>query len=164
MIRLHSSSPEDTRAIGAAIATLARPRDLVLLAGDLGAGKTVFTQGFGAALGVQEPITSPTFTLVRTYAGRVPLVHADVYRLERLQEVIDLGLPELLDEGGGAVAVVEWGDVAAATFAADYLSVRMEFDDEDGDQARWLSVRGVGPRWAARAESVRSALAPWEKQ
>ena len=163
MIRLRSSSPEDTRAIGAAVAGLARPRDLVLLAGDLGAGKTVFTQGFGAALGVPEPITSPTFTLVRTYPGRVPLVHADVYRLERVQEVIDLGLPELLDEGGGAVAVVEWGDVAAATFAADYLSVRMEFDD-DGDQARWLSVRGVGPRWSARAESLRAALAPWEKQ
>ena len=163
MIRLRSSSPEDTRAIGAAVAGLARPRDLVLLAGDLGAGKTVFAQGFGAALGVQEPITSPTFTLVRTYPGRVPLVHADVYRLERVQEVIDLGLPELLDEGGGAVAVVEWGDVAAATFAADYLSVRMEFDD-DGDQARWLSVRGVGQRWAARAEALRAALAPWEKQ
>ena len=163
MIRLRSASPEDTRAIGAAIAAVTRPRDLVLLAGDLGAGKTVFTQGFGAALGVQEPITSPTFTLVRTYPGRVPLVHADVYRLERVQEVIDLGLPELLDEGGGAVAVVEWGDVAAATFAADYLSVRMEFDD-DGDQARWFTVRGVGPRWAARAESLRSALAPWEKQ
>ncbi|HET6810030.1 MAG TPA: tRNA (adenosine(37)-N6)-threonylcarbamoyltransferase complex ATPase subunit type 1 TsaE [Acidimicrobiales bacterium] len=163
MIRLRSASPEDTRAIGAAIAAVTRPRDLVLLAGDLGAGKTVFTQGFGAALGVQEPITSPTFTLVRTYPGRVPLVHADVYRLERVQEVIDLGLPELLDEGGGAVAVVEWGDVAAATFAADYLSVRMEFDD-DADQARWVTVRGVGPRWAARAESLRESLAPWEKQ
>lgn len=163
MIRLRSVSPDDTRAIGAAVAALTRPRDLVLLAGDLGTGKTVFTQGFGAALGVLEPITSPTFTLVRTYPGRVPLVHADVYRLERVQEVIDLGLPELLDEGGGAVAVVEWGDVAAATFAADYLSVRMEFDD-DGDQARWLSLRGVGPGWAARAETLRSALAPWEKQ
>jgi tRNA threonylcarbamoyladenosine biosynthesis protein TsaE len=163
VIRLRSTSPEDTRAIGAAVAGLARPRDLILLAGDLGAGKTVFAQGFGAALGVQEPITSPTFTLVRTYPGRIPLVHADVYRLERVQEVIDLGLPELLDEGGGAVAVVEWGDVAAGTFAADYLSVRMEFDEE-GDQTRWLSVRGVGPRWAARAESVRTALAPWEKQ
>jgi tRNA threonylcarbamoyladenosine biosynthesis protein TsaE len=163
VIRLRSASPEDTRAIGAAIAALTRPRDLVLLAGDLGAGKTVFTQGLGAALGVQEQITSPTFTLVRTYPGRVPLVHADVYRLERVQEIIDLGLPELLDEGGGAVAVVEWGDVAAATFAPDYLSVRMEFDD-DADQARWLTVRGVGPRWAGRAEALRSALAPWEKQ
>ena len=163
MIQLRSSSADDTRAIGAAVAGVARPRDLVLLAGELGAGKTVFTQGFGAALGVQELITSPTFTLVRTYPARVPLVHADVYRLERVQEVIDLGLPELLDEGGGAVAVVEWGDVAAATFAADYLSVRMEFD-EDADQARWLSLRGVGPRWSARAEALRGALAPWEKQ
>jgi tRNA threonylcarbamoyladenosine biosynthesis protein TsaE len=163
VIRLRSSSPEDTRAIGAAVAGLARPRDLILLAGDLGAGKTVFAQGFGAALGVVDPITSPTFTLVRTYSGRLPLVHADVYRLERIQEVIDLGLPELLDEGGGAVAVVEWGDVAAATFAADYLSVHMGFDD-DADQARWLALRGVGPRWSARAEALGTALAAWEKQ
>jgi tRNA threonylcarbamoyladenosine biosynthesis protein TsaE len=163
VIRLHSASPEETRAIGAAVAGLVGPRDLILLAGDLGTGKTVFTQGFGAALGVREPITSPTFTLVRTHPGRIPLLHADVYRLDRIQEVIDLGLPELLDDGGGAVAVVEWGDVAAATFAADYLSVRMEFDD-DGDLGRWMTLRPVGPRWSARTAAVRAALSEWEKQ
>lgn len=159
MIRLRSSGPEDTRAIGAAIAGLARPCDLVLLAGELGAGKTVLVQGFGAALGVTGPITSPTFTLVRTYPGSIPLIHADVYRLEHLQEVIDLALPELLDEGG--VALVEWGDVAATTFPPDYLAVRLEFADED--EARWLELRGVGPGWAARAESLRRVLSPWEK-
>ena len=162
MIRLHSSSAEDTRAVGAAVAGIVRPRDLVLLAGDLGAGKTVFTQGFGAGLGVQDRITSPTFTLVRTYPGPIPLVHADVYRLDRLQEVIDLALPELLDDGGGGVAVVEWGDVAAATFAADYLAVRMDIDYDD-DQGRWLTLRPVGPRWSARAAALRAAVATWEK-
>jgi tRNA threonylcarbamoyladenosine biosynthesis protein TsaE len=159
MIRLLSSGPEDTRAIGAAIAGVARPRDLVLLAGELGAGKTVLVQGFGAALGVGGPITSPTFTLVRMYKGTIPLVHADVYRLDHLQEVIDLALPELLDDG--AVAVVEWGDVAAATFPPDYLSVRIDF--ADADDSRWISMRGVGPGWAARAEALRRALAAWEK-
>lgn len=162
MIRLRTSSSEETRAVGAALAELVGPRDLILLAGDLGTGKTVLTQGLGAALGVAEQITSPTFTLVRTYPGRVPLVHADVYRLDRVQEVIDLGLPELLDDGG-AVAVVEWGDVAAATFAADYLSVLLEFDPDD-DQARWMTLRPVGPRWARRAEALRAAVARWEKQ
>jgi len=159
VIQLRSSGPEDTRAIGAALAGLARPRDLILLAGELGAGKTVLAQGFGAALGVLGPITSPTFTLVRTYPGRIPLIHADVYRLEHLQEVIDLALPELLDEGG--VALVEWGDVAATTFPPDYLSVRIEFADEE--EGRWLHLRGVGPGWAARAEGLRRALAAWEK-
>ena len=161
MIRLRSSSPEDTRALGAAVAGLARPGDLVLLAGDLGAGKTVFTQGFGAGLGVKGPITSPTFTLVRTYPAPVPLVHVDVYRLERMQEVIDLGLPEMLDDGG--VAVVEWGDVAAATFSADNLAVRMDFDDED-PECRWLGLRPVGVRWSGRDHALRAALAAWEKQ
>ena len=159
MIRLRSSGAEDTRAIGAALAGLSRPRDLLLLAGELGAGKTVLVQGFGAALGVRGPVTSPTFTLVRTYPGKIPLIHADVYRLENLQEVIDLALPELLDEG--AVAVVEWGDVAAATFPPDYLAVKIEF--ADGDEERWLHLRGVGPSWAGRAPALRSALAPWEK-
>lgn len=161
MIRLHSSSPEETRAIGAAVAALVQPRDVLLLAGELGTGKTLFTQGFGAALGVTGPITSPTFTLVRTYNGRVPLVHADVYRLDLVQEVIDLGLPELLDDGGG-VAVVEWGDVAEATFAVDYLSLHLEFDADD-EQARWIRIRPVGPRWAVRDAALRAAVAPWEK-
>ncbi|HEV2368620.1 MAG TPA: tRNA (adenosine(37)-N6)-threonylcarbamoyltransferase complex ATPase subunit type 1 TsaE [Acidimicrobiales bacterium] len=159
MIRLLSSGPDDTRAIGAAVAGLARPRDLVLLAGELGAGKTVLVQGFGSALGVRGPITSPTFTLVRPYSGTIPLIHADVYRLEHLQEVIDLALPELLDDG--AVAVVEWGDVAAATFPPDYLAVRIDF--AEADDSRWISLRGVGSGWAGRAEALRRALSAWEK-
>ena len=82
-----TKSPDDTRELAAAVAAVARPRDTVLLAGDLGAGKTTFTQGFGRALGIEGPITSPTFTLVRHYTeATIPLLHADVYRVERLQE------------------------------------------------------------------------------
>jgi tRNA threonylcarbamoyladenosine biosynthesis protein TsaE len=160
VIRLCSPSADDTKAIGAEVAALARPGDLVLLAGELGTGKTTFAQGFGAALGVVEPITSPTFTLVRTYEGRLPLVHADVYRLDRLQEVIDLGLAEPLDDG--AVALVEWGDVASSTFTPDYLSVGLAHD-EVVDDWRWVELRPVGARWASRADLLRRGTLRWSR-
>jgi len=97
LITAATSSVTQTRDLAAAIAELARPGDLILLVGDLGAGKTAFVQGFGAALGIDEPITSPTFTLARQYQGRLELNHLDVYRLEQIEEVLDLGLQELLD-------------------------------------------------------------------
>jgi len=92
-----TDSVEATRELGAALAELAEPGDLILLAGDLGAGKTAFTQGFGRGLGIEERITSPTFTLAREYdGGRLLLHHIDVYRLEQLEDIFDVGLPELL--------------------------------------------------------------------
>lgn len=157
MIRVRTRGVEETRALAAALAELARPGDLVVLAGDLGAGKTAFTQGFGRALGVAEPITSPTFTLAREYEGRLRLHHLDVYRFEQLDEVLDVALPELLDDGG--VTVVEWGDVLYAVLPADLLEVRLELGD--GDDDRVISVRPVGERWAARQRALAAALAPW---
>ncbi|HEX9530797.1 MAG TPA: tRNA (adenosine(37)-N6)-threonylcarbamoyltransferase complex ATPase subunit type 1 TsaE [Acidimicrobiales bacterium] len=157
MISALTKSPDDTRELAAAVSTLARPGDVVLLAGELGSGKTVFAQGFGRGLGVEGPVTSPTFTLVRTYRGRLPLVHADVYRLDRLQEIVDLGLAELLDDG--AVALVEWGDVAAATLPADYLEVRFAFGG--GDDERRLDLRVVGPAWSPRGRALQDAVGRW---
>jgi tRNA threonylcarbamoyladenosine biosynthesis protein TsaE len=153
----HTKAAEDTRELAGALAGLAKPGDLVLLAGDLGSGKTTFAQGFGAALGVTEPITSPTFNLVRIHEGRLTFVHGDVYRLDHLQEVIDLGLPELLDEG--AVALIEWGDVAAPGLPADFLEVRLEFGE--GDDERFMRLRTVGPEWAARQAAAVAALSRW---
>ncbi len=122
-----TTAVEGTRSLAGAVAGLCVPGDIVLLAGDLGAGKTAFAQGFGAALGVDEPITSPTFALVRQYpAAGGPirtLLHADVYRLDHLQEIVDLGLGELVEDGG--VAVVEWGDVAEPVLGAGSLTVRI---------------------------------------
>jgi len=146
-----TGSAEETRALGGAVASLVAAGDTILLGGDLGAGKTTFTQGLGRGLGVSGPITSPTFTLVRHHDdGRVPLLHADVYRVESLQEVVDLGLPELAD--GEAVTVVEWGDVAAPALAPDFLEIRIEFGRDDDD--RRFVFRPVGPRWAARAPEL----------
>jgi tRNA threonylcarbamoyladenosine biosynthesis protein TsaE len=158
MIRLRTKSVDDTRALAFELAAISRPGDLILLAGDLGAGKTAFAQGFGRALGVTEPVTSPTFTLVRTYdGGRFPLVHVDVYRLDHLQEVVDLGIMELLD--AGAVTLVEWGDAVAAALPADFLEVRLEFGADDDE--RVVGIRAVGAAWSARAQEVRGRCERW---
>jgi tRNA threonylcarbamoyladenosine biosynthesis protein TsaE len=132
--------------------------DVILLGGDLGAGKTTFTQGLARSLGIDELVTSPTFTLLRSYENPkgLRLLHADMYRLDHLQEIVDLGLPELLDEG--AVAVVEWGDLAAPVLLPDYLEVRLTFGESD--DARVLTMRPVGPKWCARLRSLDQALGP----
>jgi tRNA threonylcarbamoyladenosine biosynthesis protein TsaE len=150
------------------VAELLRPGDTVLLGGDLGSGKTTFTQGLAAALGVEGPVTSPTFVLVHHYptAAGWDLLHADVWRLEQLQEVIDLAIPELQEEG--AAAVVEWGELASPALAGDCLHVAIAFEPEaraaperEGDLpaggaaagpggARRVSFRASGPSWLER--------------
>lgn len=158
MLAARTTSVDQTRQLAAALAELARAGDLLLLAGDLGAGKTAFAQGFGRGLGVEEPITSPTFTLAREYQGRrLRLHHLDVYRLEAMDEILDVGLPELLDDE--AVVLVEWGDAIAPAVPADYLEVRITLGD--GDDDRTLELRAVGPSWSARARAVATVLAPW---
>jgi len=146
-----------TRAVGEAIGKVLQPRDIVLLAGDLGAGKTELTKGIGAALGVDDVIVSPTFTLARRYPGRVPLVHVDLYRLDRVQELLDLGLEE---EGEDAVVVVEWGDVASAHLPSERLEVRISSaapDSGDPDE-RTITLMLRGPVWLAREVDLAAAL------
>ena len=129
---LRAASLTDTHAIASAVAGLARVGDIIVLAGEMGAGKTAFAQGFGRALGVTEPITSPTFTLVHSHPcpGKLTLHHADIYRLESTGDVDELALPELAEFDG--IVLVEWGDVAAAGFG-DHLEVRLSRDDLPGD-------------------------------
>jgi tRNA threonylcarbamoyladenosine biosynthesis protein TsaE len=157
MITARTTSVDDTKSLAAALGELARPGDLLLLVGELGAGKTAFAQGFGASLGVTETITSPTFTLAARYVGRLELNHLDVYRLDQLEEVFDLGLPELLDEGG--VTLVEWGDVIAPMLPADYLEVRLAFADDEDE--RQIEIHAVGHRWSSRARALSTALQSW---
>jgi tRNA threonylcarbamoyladenosine biosynthesis protein TsaE len=156
-ISARTRSAGETRALAAALAQLARAGDLMLLAGDLGAGKTAFVQGFGRALGVDEPITSPTFTLAQRYDGARVIHHLDVYRLSQLNEVLDLGLPELLDEGG--IVLIEWGDAVAPVVPADYLEVRLAYGD--GDDERVVTLRPVGPSWAARRRALADSVTAW---
>lgn len=152
----HSASSDDTRALGARLAGLVQSGDVLLLGGDLGAGKTTFTQGLASGLGVTEQVTSPTFTLLRTYyGGRVPLVHADLYRLEQIHEILDLGLPEMLDDG--AAAAIEWGESAARVLLPDYLHIRIEFGDHE--EGRTVRLRPVGARWTARQSALAQVVA-----
>ena len=156
-LHTRTTSVDQTRALAGAVAELARPGDLLLLVGDLGAGKTAFTQGFGAGLGIDEQITSPTFALVQGYTGRLDLNHLDVYRLEQVNEALDLGLSELLDEG--SVTLIEWGDTITSALPRDYLEVSITFGDEADD--RLLELRPVGPQWQARMRALSIALAAW---
>jgi tRNA threonylcarbamoyladenosine biosynthesis protein TsaE len=115
----------DTRALGRRLAGLLRSGDVVLLAGELGAGKTVFASGIGEGLGVSEPVVSPSFIIVRRYRGFLDLVHADIYRLGSSGEIEDLDL-----DLEGAVLVVEWGNAAEQAFGDDHLVIRLETDDD----------------------------------
>jgi tRNA threonylcarbamoyladenosine biosynthesis protein TsaE len=157
VITAATKSVDDTRALAAEIAVLAAPGDLIVLAGDLGTGKTAFAQGFAKGLGIDEQVTSPAFILVRTYEGRLPMTHLDVYRLDHMQELVDLGIAELLDEG--TVTLVEWGDAVTPALPADFLEVRLEAGAAPDD--RTITIRSVGRTWPPRAQALRAALAPW---
>jgi tRNA threonylcarbamoyladenosine biosynthesis protein TsaE len=136
---------EDTRALGAALAAVVRPGDLLVLTGPLGAGKTALTQGLGAALGVTEPVTSPTFVIARVHrGGRLPLVHVDAYRLGGVADVDDLDLDASTAE---SVTVVEWGAGLVEQLADEHLEVRLDRSDDDVRTA--VLVPG-GPGWEAR--------------
>jgi tRNA threonylcarbamoyladenosine biosynthesis protein TsaE len=163
-----SDSPGATKELAARLAPLCRSGDVILLIGDLGAGKTAFAQGFAAGLGVAGPVTSPTFALVRQYhcgdGGDVEtLIHADVYRTGSLGEVAELALAELVEER--AVALIEWGDLAAPAVGDSALEVTLALPDAEPSAAagagpadqRVISLRGRG-RWADRAEEVAQAL------
>lgn len=135
-----------------ALTPLLLPGDVIALAGDLGTGKTTFVQGLGAGLGVPERVTSPTFVLMREYlGGRYPLMHLDVYRLERMQEVIDLGYDEFLDPSH--IVVVEWGDMVEPLLPKDHLMVELAFGD--GDLVRRVTLSPRGLHWESRMETIR---------
>jgi tRNA threonylcarbamoyladenosine biosynthesis protein TsaE len=157
MIQARTKSVDDTRALATELASLARAGDLILLSGGLGAGKTAFAQGFARGLGVQEPVTSPAFVLVRPYEGRIPMVHMDVYRLDHMQELVDLGIAELLDED--AVTLIEWGDVVTPALPSDFLEVRL--GEGDSEDERVVQLRSAGTAWSARVGAIRGAVDRW---
>jgi len=148
--RVVSRSTDETLELAGTVGDLLRAGDVVSLVGDLGAGKTVFARGVARALDVTEPVVSPSFTIVREYEGRMPLVHVDVYRIDTVQELYDLGFEELVRDD--AVTLVEWGDMIDGLLPADRLDVRLAPGDTDDE--RVVEIEGHGRSWRARAAEL----------
>ncbi len=138
-----SHSPTETQRLGRRLAGLLRPGDVILLQGELGAGKTCFAQGIGAGLKVAEAVKSSSFVLVNEYHGRLHVYHADLFRLEDPQQVFELGLEENAEDG---LLLVEWPDRAPQELPPDHLFARFE---TTGERSRRITLEPHGERYEA---------------
>lgn len=141
-LELVSDSPQATRRIGASLGRQLRAGDIVLLVGDLGTGKTCLVQGIARGLGISEFAQSPSFVLVREHRGRLPLYHVDLYRLDHLAEIADLGLEDYFY--GGGVTAVEWAEKGEAVMPPEHLLVRISYVS---DRERRLKLLARGWRY-----------------
>lgn len=133
---------EDTYNIGKEIAKLAKPGEIYCLYGDLGTGKTVFSQGFGAGLGIEEPISSPTFTILKEYdEGRLPFYHFDVYRIGSVDEMEEIGYFDKID--GDGVCLIEWAELIRDILPQTYYKVTIEKNLERGFDYRSITIETV---------------------
>lgn len=148
-------SAEETRIVGASLAPVLLPGDVISLSGDLGAGKTAFVQGVAIALGVESRVTSPSFTIVHEYEGRFPIIHLDVYRLDSFQQVIDLGFEEYLDPH--SIVLIEWGEAIAPMLPRRHLDIDIRrARDASSEEERCLIFRPHGTEWIRKVQAMRS--------
>lgn len=162
MLRARTNSVEETRAIAAAIAPILHAGDLVILSGDLGGGKTAFVQGLAEAMGISEPVTSPTFVLAQTYEGEKRLHHLDLYRLDSAAELMDLAIPELLEDR--AVVAIEWGERFLQHLPSDYLQITFELGSIDlPAEVRMIGIDSVGSSWQSRQRELERATQRWKR-
>jgi len=151
MIELDTRNAEETRDLGRRIGALLQPGEVVLLRGELGAGKTVLVQGIARGIGIDDPVTSPTFTLIHEYGSSdCPLIHVDLYRLEKPEDLESIGLEEMFD--GLSVVVVEWSERMGRLTPAEYLLVQIRA--EEGDRRRIL-LEARGGRYEHLIERLR---------
>jgi tRNA threonylcarbamoyladenosine biosynthesis protein TsaE len=142
-LELISHSLDQTRRIGARLAAMLQPGDLLLLEGEFGAGKTTLTQGLAHGLNVNSPyVTSPTFTLINEYPGRLPLYHVDLYRLDTPEQLHELGIADYVY--GDGVTVIEWPELAESILPAEYLRITLTHLT---DTKRALRFHGEGSRY-----------------
>jgi len=136
-------SPEETRVLGEKIGAAAKPGDLYTLVGDLGVGKTVFTQGIAEGLGIREPICSPTFTIVQVYEeGRMPFYHFDVYRIGEIEEMDEIGYEDYFY--GEGLCMVEWANLIEEILPQERFDVTIEKDLEKGFDYRKIIIKEHG--------------------
>jgi tRNA threonylcarbamoyladenosine biosynthesis protein TsaE len=140
-------SAEQTIECGHALAGLLEPSDVLLLSGDLGAGKTQLTKGIARGIGVAEPVTSPTFNILLVHEGRIPLYHFDLYRLDRAEQLEDLDYFATLEADG--VSVVEWGDRFPDAAPLDGIAAELLIED---DTVRAIELMALGERGTVLAE------------
>lgn len=137
----HSQSSDETFALGKMLGQACNPGDIILLNGDLGVGKTVFSKGLGAGLGIQEPIASPTFTVLQIYEeGRLPLYHFDVYRIADVEEMDEIGYEDYFY--GNGVCLIEWAGLIKEILPEETISVTIEKDLKKGFDYRKITVSG----------------------
>lgn len=151
-----SEEEAHTEAIASSLADIVQAGDVITLTGELGVGKTHFTKGLAKGLGIIERVTSPTFTIVKEYEGRLPLYHLDVYRLEHSDE--DIGFDEYFY--GDGLAVIEWAQFIEAFLPEEYLSITIE---RTGDTAREITVEAVGKKYEPYIEKLEEALGRFVK-
>jgi tRNA threonylcarbamoyladenosine biosynthesis protein TsaE len=151
-MELLSPSPEATRTFASRLATMAEPGDVICLWGELGAGKTVFAKGFGAGLGVDATISSPSFVLMGEYAGRLPMFHIDLYRLSSAGEVVDAGL--LDDRQAAGVVVIEWPDRLGDALPPERLDVHIDGGADEPRTLRLTAHGGLADRYLPAAEAA----------
>lgn len=139
---IESFCPEDTFVLGQKIGELVKPGTVISLVGDLGVGKTVFTQGLAKGLGITEPVNSPTFTIVQVYdGGRLPFYHFDVYRIGDIEEMDEIGYEDYFY--GSGVTMIEWANLIEEILPQDYQEVQIEKDLEKGFDYRTITIREV---------------------
>lgn len=153
-LQVTTHSAEETRILGAALAPLLLPGDVISLSGDLGAGKTCLVQGLATALGAPGRITSPSFTIVHEYEARYPIVHLDVYRLDSFQEVLDLGFEEFLDPR--AILILEWGDAVEPLLPRSHLRIELRQGDPEQEDDRIILFKPRGEEWNRKLRGMRT--------
>ncbi len=144
-----SHNPDSTRSLGKIIGESAQPGDVLLLEGKLGAGKTCLTQGIALGLGIDDDILSPTFVIMREFKGRLPLYHMDLYRLDNIEESMDLGLDDYLY--GKGLCVLEWAEKVLSILPRKYLMIRINYVSDTG---RSFTLEPKGERYEELAEEI----------
>ncbi len=139
MLVLHTESAEQTIELGKKIGSYLQKGDIIALQGTLAAGKTTITKGIALSLGIEEPITSPTFTLISEYDGNMPLYHLDVYRLDGVDSFIDLGTDDLLY--GDGVSIIEWSDKIMSELPKDVMTIKLEVPNETESEKRTITIQ-----------------------